>query len=185
MPTPVTRRPSGSPASTASGVRWSRIEQPGSLELQPTGYAGGPGASANRSRNARSRHHPRWRDACPRRPHSGHRYARAKSKRLAGADTQIVDAGGRVVMPGFVDAHTHAVFAGTRAAEYEQRTQGATYAEIAAAGGGIRSTVRQTRTASRRRTAAVGAADIASGSCAAAPPPSKPSRAMASRWRPK
>lgn len=73
---------------------------------------------------------------------------RAQIEGLAGADTQIVDAGGRVVMPGFVDAHTHAVFAGTRAAEYEQRTQGATYAEIAAAGGGIRSTVRQTRAAS-------------------------------------
>jgi imidazolonepropionase len=62
-------------------------------------------------------------------------------------DAEIVDAGGRVVLPGFVDAHTHPVFAGTRANEYEQRTQGATYAEIAAAGGGIRSTVRRTREA--------------------------------------
>ena len=40
-------------------------------------------------------------------------------------------------MPGFIDAHTHPVFAGNRAAEFEQRIQGATYAEIAAAGGGI------------------------------------------------
>jgi len=61
--------------------------------------------------------------------------------------TQIVDAGGCVVLPGFVDAHTHPVFAGTRADEYEQRAEGATYAEIAARGGGIRSTVRRTREA--------------------------------------
>jgi imidazolonepropionase len=60
----------------------------------------------------------------------------------------VVDAGGRVVMPGFVDAHTHPVFAGNRADEYEMRAQGATYAEIAARGGGIRSTVRRTREAS-------------------------------------
>lgn len=73
---------------------------------------------------------------------------RAQIEQLAGVETQVVDAGGRVVMPGFVDAHTHAVFAGTRAAEYELRAEGATYTEIAAAGGGIRSTVRQTRAAS-------------------------------------
>ena len=59
----------------------------------------------------------------------------------------VTDAGGRVVMPGFVDAHTHPVFAGNRAGEFEQRIGGASYAEIAAAGGGIRSTVRQTRAA--------------------------------------
>src|SRR5438045_1982502 len=50
-------------------------------------------------------------------------------------------------MPGFVDAHTHPVFAGNRADEFEQRAAGATYAEIAARGGGIRSTVRKTRAA--------------------------------------
>jgi imidazolonepropionase len=61
--------------------------------------------------------------------------------------TKIVDAGGRVVLPGFVDAHTHPVFAGTRADEFERRAEGATYAEIAAGGGGIRSTVRSTRAA--------------------------------------
>ena len=66
------------------------------------------------------------------------------------ADTsgaEILDAGGRVVMPGFVDAHTHPVFAGNRADEFEMRAEGATYQEIAAAGGGIRSTVRKTRAA--------------------------------------
>jgi imidazolonepropionase len=61
--------------------------------------------------------------------------------------SQIVDAGHRVVMPGFVDAHTHPVFAGNRAAEFEQRIEGASYTGIAAAGGGIWSTVRQTRAA--------------------------------------
>lgn len=61
--------------------------------------------------------------------------------------SEIIAAGHRVVMPGFVDAHTHPVFAGNRAAEFEQRSNGASYAEIAAAGGGICSTVRQTRAA--------------------------------------
>lgn len=64
-----------------------------------------------------------------------------------GADCEIIDAGGRVVMPGFVDAHTHPVFAGTRAGEFEERARGSTYQEIAARGGGIQSTVRATREA--------------------------------------
>ena len=64
------------------------------------------------------------------------------------ADAVVIDAGGRVVLPGFVDAHTHPVFAGTRAGEFEQRSLGATYQEIAARGGGIQSTVNQTRAAS-------------------------------------
>lgn len=63
-------------------------------------------------------------------------------------ECEVIDAGGRVVMPGFVDAHAHPVFAGTRANEFEQRAAGATYQEIAAAGGGIRASVRATRTAS-------------------------------------
>jgi imidazolonepropionase len=59
----------------------------------------------------------------------------------------VIDAGGRCVTPGFVDAHTHPVFVGNRAAEFEQRIAGATYQDIAAAGGGIRSTVAKTRAA--------------------------------------
>ncbi len=58
-----------------------------------------------------------------------------------------LDARGKVVMPGFVDPHTHLVWAGDRAAEFELRLQGKTYLEILAAGGGILSTVRATRSA--------------------------------------
>ncbi len=55
--------------------------------------------------------------------------------------------GGRLVTPGLIDCHTHLVWAGSRAAEFEQRLLGVSYAEIAAAGGGIRSTVAATRAA--------------------------------------
>ena len=58
-----------------------------------------------------------------------------------------INANGKVVCPGFVDAHTHVVYAGDRAAEFEMRIRGATYQEIAAAGGGILSTVQQVRDA--------------------------------------
>jgi imidazolonepropionase len=61
------------------------------------------------------------------------------------AQTERLD--GRWVTPGLVDCHTHLVFAGDRAHEFELRLEGATYAEIAAAGGGILSTVRATRAA--------------------------------------
>lgn len=66
----------------------------------------------------------------------------------AGADVIRIDACNSVVMPGFVDAHTHPVFAGTREDEYEMRAAGLTYQQIASQGGGIRSTVRKTRAAS-------------------------------------
>lgn len=72
----------------------------------------------------------------------------AEIEALVDVDTEVVDAGGRVVLPGFVDAHTHPVFAGTRVDEFEQRSRGATYQEIAALGGGIQSTVNKTRAAS-------------------------------------
>jgi imidazolonepropionase len=61
--------------------------------------------------------------------------------------TIVVDAERRIVLPGFVDAHTHPVFAGTRADEFEERAAGSTYQEIAARGGGIQSTVNRTRAA--------------------------------------
>jgi imidazolonepropionase len=63
-------------------------------------------------------------------------------------DCQIIDASKKIVTPGFVDAHTHPVFAGSRENEYELRILGKTYQEIALAGGGIRSSVRRTRAAS-------------------------------------
>jgi len=61
--------------------------------------------------------------------------------------TDVIDAVGCCVTPGFVDAHTHLVFAGNRAAEFDERIAGATYQQIAAAGGGILRTVEQTRAA--------------------------------------
>jgi imidazolonepropionase len=72
-------------------------------------------------------------------------YVQVKSKILP--ESKIIDAERRCVTPGFVDAHTHLVFAGNRAAEFEQRIAGATYQEIAAAGGGILRTVALTRAA--------------------------------------
>jgi imidazolonepropionase len=66
----------------------------------------------------------------------------------ADPDAIIVDAGGGTVLPGFVDPHTHVIYAGDRRDELRRRLAGATYAEIAAGGGGILSTVRATRAAS-------------------------------------
>ncbi len=76
-------------------------------------------------------------------------YAGPSSRAPATADTaDEFDAGGRVVLPGFVDAHTHLVWAGSRVDEFERRIRGETYEQIAASGGGIRSTMRATREAS-------------------------------------
>ncbi len=81
---------------------------------------------------------------------------RAEIEAVLPADAEIIDAQGRIVLPGFVDAHTHPVFAGTRADEFELRAGGATYQQIAEAGGGIRSTVRKTRAASEDDLVAAG-----------------------------
>jgi len=63
-------------------------------------------------------------------------------------DSEVIDARGKVVLPGFVDAHTHLVFAGNRLDDFERRARGETYEQIAKAGGGIWSTVEKTRAAS-------------------------------------
>ncbi len=65
-----------------------------------------------------------------------------------GQDDAVVDCGGRAVIPGFVDAHTHLVFAGDRSDEFRRRMAGEGYLSIASAGGGILSTVAATRAAS-------------------------------------
>ncbi|MEY2555404.1 MAG: imidazolonepropionase [Verrucomicrobiota bacterium] len=67
-------------------------------------------------------------------------------KKAGGAE--IVDLGGRLVLPGFVDPHTHLVFAGSRLDDFERRVRGESYEQIAKAGGGIWSTVEKTRAAS-------------------------------------
>jgi imidazolonepropionase len=78
-----------------------------------------------------------------------------------GVGTEVLDAGGRVVMPGFVDCHTHAVFAGSREAEFVQKIEGRAYLEILAAGGGILSTVRATRAATEEELTRLAAARLA------------------------
>lgn len=65
-------------------------------------------------------------------------------------DTDVLDCIGKVVMPGFVDAHTHLVFAGSREDEFAMRSSGATYQQIAQSGGGILNTVKHVRSASKK-----------------------------------
>lgn len=66
-------------------------------------------------------------------------------------DMKIIDAAGKIVLPGFVDSHTHAVFGGNRAEEFVRRIQGETYLKILKKGGGILSTVRNTRKLTPRK----------------------------------
>ncbi|KUO48911.1 MAG: imidazolonepropionase [Desulfitibacter sp. BRH_c19] len=72
-----------------------------------------------------------------------------KSKVEITEDTQIIDAAGKTVLPGLVDSHTHLAFGGSRENELELKLEGAAYLDILAAGGGILSTVRATREATK------------------------------------
>ncbi|HEY0865644.1 MAG TPA: imidazolonepropionase [Lacunisphaera sp.] len=72
----------------------------------------------------------------------------------APADAEIIDALGRVVMPGFVDCHTHACWAGDRLDEWEMKLRGVPYLEILKKGGGIHSTVKAVREATQKQLAA-------------------------------
>lgn len=65
-------------------------------------------------------------------------------------EIEVIDAGGRVMLPGFVDSHTHTVFAGSRENEFAMRAEGKSYQQIAEAGGGILSTMRSVREATKR-----------------------------------
>jgi imidazolonepropionase len=81
-------------------------------------------------------------------------YAGAADAAPALEADEIVDCESRWITPGLIDPHTHLVFGGDRAAEFEQRLAGASYEEIARAGGGIVSTMRATRAASEAELAA-------------------------------
>jgi imidazolonepropionase len=75
----------------------------------------------------------------------------AEMPAVARNEATWIDASGKVVLPGFVDSHTHLLFAGSRVDEFEQRLQGMSYQEITARGGGILSTVRRVRQASKEK----------------------------------
>jgi imidazolonepropionase len=78
-----------------------------------------------------------------------------------GEAAETVDVGGRAVVPGLVDPHTHAVWAGDRLGDFEARSAGATYEEMLAAGGGIRSTVRATAASTQEELVALARPRIA------------------------
>jgi imidazolonepropionase len=83
------------------------------------------------------------------------------SPKLRRGGSERIDAKGGLVTPGFVDCHTHLVYAGDRAHEFEMRLKGASYAEIAEAGGGILSTVKATRAATNAELRAVSSVRLA------------------------
>jgi imidazolonepropionase len=70
-------------------------------------------------------------------------------------DAQVLDASSKVVLPGFIDSHTHLIFAGSREDEFEQRVRGESYQEIAAKGGGINATVRRVRQSTKEELKAL------------------------------
>ena len=72
----------------------------------------------------------------------------------AAPETEVMDAQGRVLMPGFVDCHTHACWAGDRLADWEQRLRGVPHQEIVSRGGGIQATVKAVREATKKQLAA-------------------------------
>jgi imidazolonepropionase len=76
-------------------------------------------------------------------------------------DAQFIDATGKAVIPGLVDSHTHLLFAGTRADEFEQRLAGATYQQISERGGGINASVRHVRQAGKDELKALARARLA------------------------
>lgn len=76
---------------------------------------------------------------------------RSDFSEVRGDEVEIIDAGGKPVLPGFVDPHTHFVFSGYRAEEFQMRLSGKSYEEIAKEGGGIASSVTSTRKASFSR----------------------------------
>ena len=78
-------------------------------------------------------------------------YAGPQSDAPALEATDTINCEGRLVTPGFIDCHTHLVYAGNRAREFEQRLNGVSYADIARQGGGILSTVNATRAASEEK----------------------------------
>jgi imidazolonepropionase len=88
-------------------------------------------------------------------------YAGPAATAPALAPAHTVDCGGRLVTPGLIDCHTHLVHGGSRAGEFEARLAGASYEEIARAGGGIVATMRATRAASEAELVAAGAPRLA------------------------
>src|SRR5215467_13869391 len=98
---------------------------------------------------------------------------------VRGKDVDEIDCRDKVALPGFVDSHTHPVFAAPRLIDFEKRIAGASYEEIAEAGGGIRSSIRGVREASMNNSLL--RSQPASTRCLlTAPRLSKPNRAMAS-----
>ncbi len=142
-------------------------------------------AAAARARCTRRRRHPRLgrgRDRGGRRQDRLGRRMRSRCPAEFAALPRFDGGGAALVTPGLVDCHTHLVYGGQRASEFEMRLAGASYEEVAKAGGGIVSSVRATREAERRRTAARRprcALERAAGRRRHAP--SRSSRATASR----